>query len=382
MERIFDRLKKFHGAALARLRGGTLSPARLAGSIALGLFIGILPLYGAHLPLCAFFGLLFRLDVLITYAAANISIPPMIPVLLYASAQLGAVALTGSTRALGTEIHSVSLLALTTEVLLGSVLLATFAALVGGGLAYAVASSVKKKRRSRALGPLDNAVAGTCAHYANVAPYHRHYVSSKLRLDPLTKELFLAAQTEKKRASSDDRVMGELLDVGAGRGQFSLLLAELGVVSAIEGFDHDPSKVQVATRAALGVPIPTSFGVGDLRTRFLPSSDTILLLDVLHYLDVSEQNAALTKVASALRPGGRLYLRENNRGGGWGAVFAAHLETWGRLCGINRGGTLAFRSPAEYEQVLMALGLHVEKAPGRGPLDNVLLVARRPNFSS
>lgn len=76
-------------AVLARLRGGELTPGRLSASVALGLFIGCTPLYGFHGLLVLSSAPPLRLDSLVTYLASNISLPPMIPILLFLEAQIG-----------------------------------------------------------------------------------------------------------------------------------------------------------------------------------------------------------------------------------------------------------------------------------------------------
>ncbi|HSC86690.1 MAG TPA: DUF2062 domain-containing protein [Polyangiaceae bacterium] len=355
---------------LERLRGGELTPARWAGSVALGLFVGIQPVYGFHLPICASLAWAFRLDVFVTYAAANISIPPMIPLLLYGGLQLGALALTGSLRELSlAELHRGSLLATGAQLVVDSILLGLLAAVLGGALAYVMAQWFGRRRTPPdAEGQrLAAAIEATNRHYRKVPPAHRYYVASKLRLDPLTRELFQLAEA--------GIVRGRLLDVGAGRGQFSGLLMELGVVSEVIGFDHDRDKVAAAELALAQHRIPAHFEAGDLRSPDLPQADTILLLDVLHYLSTLEQDAVLEHVVVALRPGGHVLLRETNRGQGQGARWAAFLERLARLLRINRGERLVFRSPEDYAQTLRGFGLTVEVNPGRGTLDNVLLVA-------
>jgi len=374
MRTLAARLKKAHRVVLTRLRGGELTPARLAASVALGLFIGILPLYGAHLPLCAFFALALRLDVFLTYVAANISVPPMIPFLLYGGLQLGAFVLTGSFRVLSSDdLVPGSMLSLGAELLVGSLVLASLAALVGGALSYVVARWLRARRLARTNSRFELALERTQRHYHEAPKQHRYYVASKLKMDPLTRELFEAYER--------GLIAGDLLDVGAGRGQFALFLAELGAIRTLTGFDHDRSKIELADAAARAWGGRARFSVGDLRAQPLPQADTILLLDVLHYLNTLEQDAVLGRVAMALRPGGFLFVRETNRGSGMGSFWASQFEKLAKLLGINRGERLVFRSPAEYERTLIQLGLEVERAKGRGALDNVLLIARHPEPS-
>lgn len=79
------------------------SPGRLAGAVLLGVFIGCSPFFGLHLALCLLLGLLLRLNKLIVYAAANISLPVFAPFLIFACLQVGSLLLTGQSRELSLE---------------------------------------------------------------------------------------------------------------------------------------------------------------------------------------------------------------------------------------------------------------------------------------
>jgi|WetSurMetagenome_2_1015567.scaffolds.fasta_scaffold00024_40 glycosyltransferase involved in cell wall biosynthesis len=73
------------------------SNLKISLAVALGIFTGILPVWGFQLFLAIVLAHLFRLSKLITAVAANISIPPMIPILLYLSYLTGGFVLgTGS----------------------------------------------------------------------------------------------------------------------------------------------------------------------------------------------------------------------------------------------------------------------------------------------
>lgn len=65
-------------------------------SIAYGIFWGIFPLWGFQLAVGLPTAALMRLNVPIVFFAANISIPPMIPFILYASFWTGALVLGGN----------------------------------------------------------------------------------------------------------------------------------------------------------------------------------------------------------------------------------------------------------------------------------------------
>lgn len=128
------------------MRGGALTPARAALSVAIGLFIGTLPLPGTHLPLVVAICLPLRLDAAVSYLAANISIPPIAPFLWIGSLQIGSVLLGGHAQRLDVEGARAMMARgpgdLLASLALGSVCLGALIALTGGSLTYAVARAV------------------------------------------------------------------------------------------------------------------------------------------------------------------------------------------------------------------------------------------------
>lgn len=56
-----------------------------------GIFWGIFPLWGWQLAICIPTGYFFKLNVPLVIIAANISLPPMIPFILYASFMVGSL---------------------------------------------------------------------------------------------------------------------------------------------------------------------------------------------------------------------------------------------------------------------------------------------------
>ena len=65
------------------------SPKKKAFSIALGVFIGLTPLWGLQTVIVLFLAVLFRLNKVIAFAFSNISFPPFIPFILYISLVCG-----------------------------------------------------------------------------------------------------------------------------------------------------------------------------------------------------------------------------------------------------------------------------------------------------
>ncbi len=62
-----------------------------AAAIAMGVFVGISPFWGLHTLLVFVLAAIFKLNKVIAFLFSNISIPPLIPVIIYASYQVGSV---------------------------------------------------------------------------------------------------------------------------------------------------------------------------------------------------------------------------------------------------------------------------------------------------
>lgn len=343
-----------------RLRGGELSRRRASGSIAVGLFVGSLPLYGLHLPLCLAICLPLRLDAVTAYIAANISNPLFAPFLLAAEIEAGSLVIDGRFVELDIEhLKHTGITGFATQLAIGSVIVGGLLAAVGALVAWVVVGP----REPAAPSALDSALERTIARYASAARGDRFYVAAKLHSDPVLEQL--AAQPGD---------FGRVLDIGCGRGQLGLSLLELGRVSALSGVDTDERKIEAARRAAGS---DASFEIGDALGVPIAGADTLLVIDVLHYLPPAEQSALLERVAASLPPGGRVFLRELDAARRVRALPAMLAERLARAIGYNRGPALAFTSAEAITSRLEALGLRC-RVDRSGSLSNVLIVAERP----
>jgi len=88
---IFRKFKKkgFKKFLIEDFLGSLDSPRKKALSIALGVFIGISPFWGFQTVLVLFLAVLFKLNKTIAFVFSNISLPPFIPFILYASSKMG-----------------------------------------------------------------------------------------------------------------------------------------------------------------------------------------------------------------------------------------------------------------------------------------------------
>ena len=92
-----ERKKKSTRARLEELFFGVaISRSKKIWSVAYGVFWGIFPLWGFQLAIGLPTAALLRLHIPLVFLAANISIPPMIPFILYGSFWTGALVLGGN----------------------------------------------------------------------------------------------------------------------------------------------------------------------------------------------------------------------------------------------------------------------------------------------
>lgn len=121
------------------------SPEKKALSISLGVFIGIIPIWGFQTIVVLSLAVAFKLNKVISFTFSNISIPPFIPFIVYYSMLVGGWFF-------GTEIeidfddmsNNINLIANIKEYILGSFILAFVTSLCLGILSYAVLKLIKK----------------------------------------------------------------------------------------------------------------------------------------------------------------------------------------------------------------------------------------------
>jgi uncharacterized protein (DUF2062 family) len=375
---------------LYRLRIEGDTPARQAGAVALGIFIGCTPLYGLHLPLCILLARLLGVNRVKTYIAAHISTPVLLPFLLFFEVQTGRLVRRKhllSIRPSQVQAHWRwdfwhlawwhwrSWL----DLIVGSLVLGV---VLGALLGLATFLLLRRGRRSPEVEAL---IEETSHRYLDAGLVQCEIVRGKLRHDPV----YFALLREGELPRS-----GRLLDLGCGRGIALALLAaareqsERGAypqswppAPALQliGIETSPEAERVA-RAGLGGQgaVVTS----DLRTATLPQVDAILLIDVLHYLPGREQEGLLARVAAALPPGGLLMVREADAAAGWRFHTVRLSES---LMSLLRGDWrqwrqgFHYRPQADWIALLARLGLAAKAGPmGMGtPYANVLIRATR-----
>jgi uncharacterized protein (DUF2062 family)/2-polyprenyl-3-methyl-5-hydroxy-6-metoxy-1,4-benzoquinol methylase len=406
----FSLLREELRRAWHELRGAELSPARAAAAVGIGLFIGSQPIFGCHTPLVLIICLWFRLDAAICWVAANISNPFFAPALLTIEVQVGALVRTGSLIRIDHEFAELGLAgfvrAFAGDLFLGAPFVGLALAAGGGLITYGGVAlkrrfSPGQKRKPYRLPPNAppwvQAVERVAARYApleDATPAQKtrfHYVRTKLLGDPVAR---LIADIEGAR----EGVLGEVLDIGTGAGQLPILLLELGRATKVRGFDWDAAKVEDAKRAAQlrdagkaaesgsaaqdpGSPgaAEAEFWRDDARSAALGEADTVMLIDLLHYFRIDEQDAILRRAAAAVRPGGRILVREADTEQGLRSTVTRIEEAIFTTLRFNRGERVRFRPSSEITGILAELGFTCRVVPawGKTPFSNVLIVGSR-----
>ncbi len=224
-----------------------------------------------------------------------------------------------------------------------------------------------------------------CQPYRAAGRFAWHFARGKLGHDPVFHHLLQHGLIAPGN---------HVLDIGCGQGLLASLLIAAGRVPAnawpvrwaaapthatLTGIELMPRDVARA-QAALGHEAERArFVCADMREAAFPPSDAVVILDVLHYIPVAEQDALLERVHAALSPQGRLLLRvgdANDRRGFVISQWVDRLVTWAR--GHRVPPTFGRPLQAWISQ-LDAIGFDVSPRPmSHGtPFANVLLVATR-----
>ncbi len=138
LRRLWDHLRTEHNA-----------PGQVGGAVGVGLFLGTLPFYGIHFPLCLAAAWALRLNKITVYLAANISNPFVAPFLVAAGIGIGEFVRFGQIRPLdldqakgfldGLALLGGELPGLFLSCVIGDTILGASLGIVGGLVSWGVA---------------------------------------------------------------------------------------------------------------------------------------------------------------------------------------------------------------------------------------------------
>ena len=123
----------------------TDSNKKIALSVSLGIFMGIIPIWGYQMVVAFAVAHLLKLNKAIALVAANISIPPMLPLILYGSYRTGIFIAGNSSDFLDISFETVKQNIL--QYLIGSLVFATVCAITFGIIVYLLLNIFRKTKK-------------------------------------------------------------------------------------------------------------------------------------------------------------------------------------------------------------------------------------------
>jgi uncharacterized protein (DUF2062 family)/ubiquinone/menaquinone biosynthesis C-methylase UbiE len=365
--RSFQLRRRFH---VLRTEGAGIR--RETAAVALGVFIGCLPLYGFHLAICWIVGFVFGLNRLKMYFVANLSNPLVAPWLVFLEVQIGAWVRRGSFHPVTRQyIASTGISVFGIDVIVGSLC-------VGTTLAFLAAwGTYRLLRGSDDVRPFLELVRRASDRYVGTSVTAWEFARGKLWMDPIY------------RATLSPNVLptgGTLIDIGCGQGLALALLAEAKI--AVDGgmwptewpplprFDRMAGielRPKVAKMARVALDTDATIVEGDARDLPLESAHAMLLFDVLQLLTVDEQDALLAQLAARLDRGGVLLVREADASGGWRFTAVWLGNRFKQLVSGNWRQPLHTRTNAEWRACFASHGFQIDARPmGKAPFANVM----------
>ena len=200
--------------------------------------------------------------------------------------------------------------------------------------------------------------------------YHYWYARSKLSTDPLyavVRDIVATTQAP-------------LLDVGCGIG---LLLHDLrahGISLEYYGVDIDDEKIGIARRAAeFGRIGNARFEVVDLVKGFPAHSGSVVLLDVLQYLEAGAGDLVLDRASQCVSRGAKLVIRAGIDDGSWRARFTRFMDRAGHAVRWMKTPPRSQPTRRGLQELLERHGFASEFLPawGRTPFNNWVVIASR-----
>lgn len=121
---------------------------------------------------------------------------------------------------------------------------------------------------------------------------------------------------------------GRVLDIGCGFGLFSLYYASLAPGLTLHGLDRNPRRIAMARRAAARLGLANvAYEVADARDfRSDGEYDAAYMLDIVHHVGEESVPLLLAELAKAVRPGGRLLIKDVDTRPAWKHWFTHALD--------------------------------------------------------
>ena len=220
--------------------------------------------------------------------------------------------------------------------------------------------------------------------------FARHFAFGKLTRDPafahILRHGLIPAGARVLDLGSGQGVLAALLVAARGRharGDWPASWPVPPNPACITGIDLVSRDVERAnhvsrSREAGDRETDIRFVAGDIRTTPFDPADTVVILDVLHYIDYDAQAEVLRRVRAALGAGGVLLLRVGDESPRLRFRITLAVDRFVMALRGHRFARLYCKPLARWRQELEALGFRVAATPMSAgtPFANALLVAR------
>jgi SAM-dependent methyltransferase len=218
--------------------------------------------------------------------------------------------------------------------------------------------------------------------YRDAGRFAVGFARGKLTADPVFEQILEKGWLRNSR---------QVLDLGCGQGLLAALLLSARQASASGRWPAHwapapPSELRIrgvelmardVERAHRALGDDASIEQGDITTADFARADTVVILDVLHYLSYDKQDDVLARVRRCLGDGGRLVLRVGDAQGGLAFRISQWVDRTVTFCRGHRLGRLYCRTVPDWTCALRSLGFTVALHPmSQGtPFANVLIIA-------
>ena len=137
-------LKRFFKENILESEGSNETKAK---SIALGIFIGLSPFWGFHSFLAITLSVYFKMNKMLTFMASQITFPPLIPLIIFASMYVGAPFVDSAETLQNQNFDFNFIKNNLAQYIIGSLILATAFSLSAGFVSYFFLQKFKPKKK-------------------------------------------------------------------------------------------------------------------------------------------------------------------------------------------------------------------------------------------
>jgi cyclopropane fatty-acyl-phospholipid synthase-like methyltransferase len=162
---------------------------------------------------------------------------------------------------------------------------------------------------------------------------------------------------------------GDVLDAGCGHGLFTIYLALTGPGRRVLGADIDDDKLAIARRAAVTAGVADRVEFRRVDANWRPSDrdggptgpwDSVVEIDMLYLVGRARASAWVAGAAAALRPGGRVVVKELDVVPVWKARWSRFQEVLAtRVLRITEGEELELIPCGDVVDVMCSAALDV-----------------------